>query len=198
MDNVAGRRIPSNPYIVENPIRSRDMFFGREDDFQFVARKVGEDRSNQIAVLCGERRSGKTSILFQILGGRLGGAFLPILIDMQMLAGIKGDQEFFSAILKAGCAALADAGLTMERLEAGTDGTVEALFEAFLQYARSHAPGRLAERGCRALPCRHPGKPFPRVLRFHRIDKPRGPQGGHLEEPACKVDLPEDLLPVRE
>jgi hypothetical protein len=32
-------RIPFNPYIVGNPICSREMFFGREDDFQYVVRK---------------------------------------------------------------------------------------------------------------------------------------------------------------
>ena len=143
MDNVQRREIPSNPYIVGNPIKSRDMFFGREDDFQFVARKIGEGRSNQIAVLCGERRSGKTSILFQILGGRLGGSFLPILIDMQMLAGIKGDREFFSAILKAGCAALADPGMSLERLESEAGATVERMFESFLEITRARAPERI-------------------------------------------------------
>jgi hypothetical protein len=143
MNNVDRREIPSNPYIVGNPIKSRAMFFGREDDFQFVARKIGEGRSNQIAVLCGERRSGKTSILFQILGGRLGGNFLPILIDMQMLAGIKGDREFFSAILKAACAALADPGMSMEQLSAAPDASVERMFESFLERTRAKAPDRI-------------------------------------------------------
>jgi hypothetical protein len=96
-DALGARMKPvlTNPYIVGNPIKSQEMFFGREDDFQFVSRKIGEGRSNQIVVFCGERRSGKTSILFQILGGKLGPGFLPILVDMQMLAGIKGDLAFF-------------------------------------------------------------------------------------------------------
>lgn len=72
MPRATMKPLLSDPYIVGNPIKSREMFFGREDDFQFVARKIGEGRSNQIVVLCGERRSGKTSILFQIRGGRLG------------------------------------------------------------------------------------------------------------------------------
>ena len=37
-------------------------------------------------VFCGERRSGKTSILFQIMDGRLGPSFIPALIDMQSMA----------------------------------------------------------------------------------------------------------------
>jgi len=42
-------------------------------------------------VFCGERRSGKTSILFQILNGCLGERFLPVLVDMQILAVIRDD-----------------------------------------------------------------------------------------------------------
>jgi hypothetical protein len=136
--------IPFNPYIVGNPIKSRDMFFGREDDFHFVQQKIGEGRSNQIVVLCGERRSGKTSILFQILGGRLGDAFLPVLIDMQMLAGVSGDREFFRAILRAGCTAPALAGLTLEEVEAAADGGPVDLMRAFLAEVERRAPGRIA------------------------------------------------------
>jgi AAA+ ATPase superfamily predicted ATPase len=132
-----------NPYIVGNPIKSREMFFGREADFQFVARKIGEGRSNQIVVLCGERRSGKTSILFQILGGRLGEAFLPVLIDMQMLAGIKGDREFFLDILRLGCASLDLPGLDLEHLQALAGGAIiERLFEQFLSTVHEKAPGK--------------------------------------------------------
>ncbi len=138
------KSIPFNPYIVGNPIKSKEMFFGREDDFQFVAKKIGEGKANQILVLCGERRSGKTSILFQILGGRLGSVFLPVLIDMQMLAGIRGELDFFRSVLKAGCEALGSRGLSMERLEAeaGTP-SVERLFESFLALARANAPERI-------------------------------------------------------
>ena len=35
------------------------MFFGREDDFQYVAKKIGEGRSNQIVVLCGGELRGE-------------------------------------------------------------------------------------------------------------------------------------------
>ncbi len=135
--------IPFNPYIVGNPIKSRAMFFGREDDFQFVQKKIGEGRSNQIVVLCGERRSGKTSILFQILGGRLGDAFLPVLIDMQMLAGVAGDREFFRAILRAGCAAPGMADCSLDALEAAADGGPVDLVRAFLEEAERRQPGRI-------------------------------------------------------
>jgi AAA+ ATPase superfamily predicted ATPase len=117
------------------------MFFGREDDFSYVVKKIGEDRSNQIMVLCGERRSGKTSILFQILDGRLGEGFLPVLIDMQMLAGIKGDADFFRAILKAGSSLAGGEG--PDAPDAGPTGTgVEGLLEAFLSETQRRSPGK--------------------------------------------------------
>jgi len=85
----------ANPYIVGNPIKTSEMFFGRQDDFDFIKRKLESGQKSYIIVLCGERRSGKTSILFQILGGRLGDSFIPVLIDMQAMAGLKNEREFF-------------------------------------------------------------------------------------------------------
>ncbi len=135
--------IPFNPYIVGNPIRTREMFFGREDDFQFVVRKIGAAGANQVLVFCGERRSGKTSILFQILGGRLGERFLPVLVDMQILAGIKEDGHFWRTILKIACDSLGYPGLTPEKLEGGGTQRVEELFESFLHEVERQAPGRI-------------------------------------------------------
>jgi AAA+ ATPase superfamily predicted ATPase len=83
-----------NPYIVGNPIRSTKMFYGREDDFRFVRRKLkGEDQS-LVIVFCGDRRSGKTSILFQILNHRLGEGFIPVLLDMQSIPLVNDEGEF--------------------------------------------------------------------------------------------------------
>lgn len=132
-----------NPYIVGNPIKSRQMFFGREDDFQFVARKIGEGRSNQVIVFCGDRRSGKTSILFQILGGQLGPAFLPILVDMQMLAGLRGDLEFFQAIFRSGWNVLREAGVPEPAGAQSPSGGAEGLMETFLREVRSQLPGKV-------------------------------------------------------
>ena len=71
----------TNPFIVGNPIKTKSMFFGREDDFEFTRRKLESGGKSYIIVLSGERRSGKTSILFQTLNGRLGENFLLIFID---------------------------------------------------------------------------------------------------------------------
>jgi hypothetical protein len=87
----------ANPYIVGNPIRDPHMFFGREDDFAYVKKKFSATKEGGMIVLCGARRSGKTSILFQITGGRLGTGFLPVLIDMQSMA-IKDDRDFLGKL----------------------------------------------------------------------------------------------------
>jgi tetratricopeptide (TPR) repeat protein len=85
--------IAPNPFIVGNPIRTREMFFGREDDFRFVKNKVDNEKYGSLIVLFGERRAGKTSVLYQILGGRLGPNYLTVFIDMQAMA-INDDSEF--------------------------------------------------------------------------------------------------------
>jgi hypothetical protein len=63
--------IHPNPYIVGNPVRGRAMFFGREAEFELVQRRFQNAEHGALLVFCGERRSGKTSILFQILERRL-------------------------------------------------------------------------------------------------------------------------------
>lgn len=55
-----------NPYIAGNPVTSAEMFFGRADVFAFVRQAlVGKHRDNVI-ILYGQRRTGKTSVLYQM------------------------------------------------------------------------------------------------------------------------------------
>src|SRR5512145_2547967 len=82
------RPISPNPYIVGNPVRDRSMFFGREAESDLVRSRFQDSASHGglLLVFCGERRSGKTSILFQSLDRRLGPDFIPVLVDMQSMA----------------------------------------------------------------------------------------------------------------
>jgi ligand-binding sensor domain-containing protein len=89
--------IEPNPFIVGNPIRTEKMFFGREDDFRYVRTKLEGVSQGVVIVFCGERRVGKSSILYQVLNGRLGGRFVPVFVDMQEMV-IQSDAEFFSRI----------------------------------------------------------------------------------------------------
>ena len=55
-----------NPYIAGSPVTGTDMFYGREDVFSFVRRNlIGRHRDTPV-VLYGQRRTGKTSVLYQL------------------------------------------------------------------------------------------------------------------------------------
>jgi len=95
-----------NPYITGNPVRSPEMFFGRQDDFASMRQHLLAAEGGGVLFLVGARRAGKTSTLFQIFDGRLGGEFLPVFVDMQQLA--KADnREFFARVAK----------LTLEKID---------------------------------------------------------------------------------
>jgi len=87
----------SNPYIVGNPVQTKDMFFGRENEFKFVRMKLSSEQTGIAIVLAGERRIGISSILFQIIGGELGEYFVPVLLDMQSMV-VDSEAEFFGKI----------------------------------------------------------------------------------------------------
>lgn len=89
--------IEPNPFIVGNPIRTEKMFYGREDDFRYVRTKLEGANQGVVIVFCGERRVGKSSILYQVLNGRLGDRFIPVFVDLQEMV-IASDAEFFARI----------------------------------------------------------------------------------------------------
>ncbi|MCH7549533.1 MAG: PEGA domain-containing protein [Candidatus Krumholzibacteriota bacterium] len=89
------------------------MFFGREDDFRFIRQKVKSEMGGLI-VLCGTRRSGKTSILFQIMHGRLGDDCLPVLIDMQAIT-VETDFDFLTEVGQGIVETVGDPEISLEK-----------------------------------------------------------------------------------
>lgn len=74
-----------NPYIAGNPVTSPEMFFGRADVFAFVRQAlIGKHRDNVI-ILFGQRRTGKTSVLYQ-MSRHLGAGYVCVLLDLHGLA----------------------------------------------------------------------------------------------------------------
>jgi ligand-binding sensor domain-containing protein len=113
--------IEPNPYIVGNPIRTETMFYGREDDFRYVRTKLDSANQGVVIVFCGERRVGKSSILYQVLNGRLGARFVPVFVDMQEMV-IASDAEFFARTSRLIAEAVATAdrdGVAIAALGAG-------------------------------------------------------------------------------
>lgn len=131
-----------NPYIVGNPIKDRKMFFGREDDFEFIRTKVTGGKTGGFLVLCGSRRSGKTSILFQILDGRLGEEFVPVLIDMQAMT-VENDLDFLIKLAQGITDAVKDPGVSLEADFLGRrDQSKLAAFQHFITKVSSRLNGR--------------------------------------------------------
>ena len=126
--------IEPNPYIVGNPIRNEQMFYGREDDFRYVQTKLEGAPQGVVIVFCGERRTGKSSILYQILNGRLGQRFVPVFIDMQEMV-VNGDREFFGRIAKLVAQTMGSAGQdTLERYPfSATDQNPYELFTEYIE-----------------------------------------------------------------
>ena len=124
--------VSPNPYIVGNPVRDRAMFFGREAEFELVRKRFQDSSRGGLLVFCGERRSGKTSILFQILDQRLGPDFISVLIDMQSMA-VGNEAEFLGRLSEEVLAVLGpDArGIPRPTYPAGSNHA--ATFQKFIQ-----------------------------------------------------------------
>jgi DNA-binding protein Alba len=84
-----------NPYIPGHPVKTKEMFFGREDVFRFVLENLRGEYQNNTIILHGQRRTGKTSILYQLLSGRLPNLYVPVFIDFQHLPDVNTGQFFY-------------------------------------------------------------------------------------------------------
>src|SRR5439155_20400911 len=128
--------ISPNPYIVGNPVRDRSMFFGREAEFDLVRRRFQDSTDPShcglLLVFCGERRSGKTSILFQIMDKRLGPDFIPVLIDMQSMA-VGNEIDFLTRVSEEIRSALGPDGAGIALPKFSSDSKHYATFRNFVQ-----------------------------------------------------------------
>lgn len=107
-----------NPYVVGTPLRTGSpLFVGREDQIAYVQQHLQAAHRNNL-VLMGQRRTGKTSLLKQLLA-RLDDAFLPIYLDGQALGLDPGLPNFFLAIATEIMFALEDRGFQVEAPEPG-------------------------------------------------------------------------------
>jgi hypothetical protein len=82
---------PVNPYIAGNPVTGEEMFFGRENVFAFVRQALTGQHRDNVIVLYGQRRTGKTSALYQ-MHRHLDSRYLCIFVDLHGLAinGVDG------------------------------------------------------------------------------------------------------------
>jgi hypothetical protein len=133
--------ITPNPFIVGNPVRDRAMFFGRQAEFELVRRRFHPPARGGLLVFSGDRRSGKTSILFQILDGRLGPDFLPALIDMQSMA-VENDVGFLTRVAGEILEALGPERARLSPPDFAGGPTPSAVFLDFIAELRRSFPGK--------------------------------------------------------
>lgn len=86
-----------NPYVSGEPVRRDDLFFGRDEQLKRILTIL----HNNSVMIHGERRIGKTSLLFQ-LAARLRGVqdpaydFAPVLVDLEGTP----EAEFFHRLME--------------------------------------------------------------------------------------------------
>jgi hypothetical protein len=133
--------INPNPFIVGNPVRGRAMFFGRAAEFALVQKRFGDSAHGGLLVFCGERRSGKTSILFQILDRRLGYDFIPVLIDMQSMA-VGNEAEFLTRLAEEVLIALGTNAPGVKVPDFTSNSNRSAVFQRFVYECLRALPGK--------------------------------------------------------
>ncbi len=103
-DSMAKSSPVVNPYVAGNPVTGTEMFFGREDIFEFVQQALIGQHQDNIIVLHGERRTGKTSVLYH-MRRRIDPRYIPVLIDLQGLS-MEGMATFLWEIATTICRSL--------------------------------------------------------------------------------------------
>lgn len=71
-----------NPYIAGNPIRDAERFFGRQDIIDLISDEL-QNQQNNSWVLFGQRRIGKTSLLFKLARDLPPDKYLAVYFDLQ-------------------------------------------------------------------------------------------------------------------
>lgn len=73
---------PKNPYVIGVPLTGEVGFYGRRAVFNFVEDTLNTEQQN-VMVLYGQRRVGKTSLLHQLARRLKNSEVLPIYFDLQ-------------------------------------------------------------------------------------------------------------------
>ena len=90
------QRIFPIPYVTGTPLKTDDVFVGRDDVFAFIKENLLGAHQNNVIILHGQRRTGKTSVLYR-LGQVLADTHVGVLIDMQGKPA-RGEVDFLYSI----------------------------------------------------------------------------------------------------
>jgi Cdc6-like AAA superfamily ATPase len=80
LQQFGDHKLKDNPYVYGNPIHEETTFFGRKDELEQIIQAVTKPRKQDVLII-GERRTGKTSLLYQ-LEKRLDRPFIPVYVAL--------------------------------------------------------------------------------------------------------------------
>jgi hypothetical protein len=101
-----------NPYVVGRPLGEGDVFVGREKILKRITQSFNDDEQDHVALLIGQRRMGKTSILRR-LRLCLADTHVPVLVDLQGFLST-GEAAFFRELIAVIHDELAEVGIDVE------------------------------------------------------------------------------------
>lgn len=141
-----------NPYVVGKPLTpaSESLYVGREDVFVWIEENLLGKTQPHTLILYGQRRMGKTSTLYQLVGGERGRAIreypdtpiYPVYIDLQRFAGCDM-QHFFGRLAQQITQGLARRQVTVPLPSSwSSNGTLFADFDSFLDSVERQLPPR--------------------------------------------------------
>lgn len=133
-----------NPYVAGPPLdprRSKAVFIGREHTFDQIVNQLRGKFQQNILVVHGQRRTGKTSLLLQLCYDRLKPPYYPVFLDMQSFADV-GTYSFFYKMARQITEVLAEHDMNMQVLprRAFLEGGFD-IFNQFLDTVESHLQG---------------------------------------------------------
>ncbi len=136
------QRIFPIPYVTGTPLKTDNVFVGREDVFAFIKENMLGTHQNNVIILHGQRRTGKTSVLYR-LGEVMAESHYGVLIDMQGKPA-RGEADFLFSIADDIVFALEDHDIIVEPPKREDfEEQPEFFFQSrFLRGLRSHLNGK--------------------------------------------------------
>lgn len=114
-----------NPYVVGRPISDGLMFYGRQEELSAITQEL-KDPGNELIILAGQRRIGKTSLLYEIRRKARGSTC--VFIDSQRIApGVSSDADLYRALHKAIAREVDAGGTAAVRLDARDESALDDL-----------------------------------------------------------------------
>jgi HEAT repeat protein/DNA-binding transcriptional ArsR family regulator len=125
--------IISSPYVAGVPVRTKEMFFGRQDIFSWVRDSLSGTYQENVLLLYGERRMGKTSVLYQLQRTPPTPQHVCLLFDLQLYSYIDTIQDLLFELASKIIERLEQEGVTVE--EPDEEQFVANPYRAFLSFA---------------------------------------------------------------